>query len=233
MSIQTTVYNQSGKESGTAELPEDVFGLAWNNDLVQQVVRAMEANARTPIAHTKNRAEVSGTGKKPWKQKGTGNARHGSRRSPIWRTGGVAHGPRNERDYSQKINKKMRTKALYTVLSKKLKDKEIIFLDALSFAAPKTKEAKGIVVALAKVTGFEKLATKRKNAALIAGPSLTPATVKSFQNFGSMHIEEVRNLNPVVVLKYKYLVLAGPEAELFKTLNDRLSPSKAKSRSTK
>jgi large subunit ribosomal protein L4 len=224
--METKVYNQQGKETGSVTLPESVFNVAWNANLVHQVVTAMQANARTPVAHTKNRAEVSGTGKKPWKQKGTGNARHGSRRSPIWRTGGVAHGPRNERDYGQKINKKMRAKALYTVLSKKFKDGEILFVDTFTFATPKTKDAKATIAELAKVKGFEKLATKRVNAAIIADVAKSDAVRKSFQNFGNMSIEEVRNLNPVEVLRHKFLIIASPE-ESMKTLAGRIAPKKA------
>lgn len=224
--METKIYNQQGKETGHVTLPDDVFAVAWNKDLVHQVVTAMQANARTPVAHTKNRAEVSGTGKKPWKQKGTGNARHGSRRSPIWRTGGVAHGPRNERDYTQKINKKMRSKALYAVLSKKLQDGEILFLDALTLDTPKTKDAKHIIAELAKVKGFERLATKRTNTALIADVVKNNAVQKSFQNFGNMRIEEVRNLNPVELLRYKYLIVVTPE-ESIKQLASRVT-TKAK-----
>lgn len=210
--MEASLYNIQGKETGKIALPEAVFSATWNADLVHQVVTAMEANARNPIAHTKDRSEVSGTGKKPWKQKGTGNARHGSRRSPIWRTGGVAHGPRNERDYTQKINKKMRAKALYCVLSKKLQDGEVLFLDTLSFEAPKTAEAKKVVAALAGIGGFEKLATKRKNTALIAGTDTGDAAVLSFRNFGNMTLEEVRNLNPVSLLRHKYLILTDAQA---------------------
>ena len=161
--MEQTIYNTQGKSAGKIQLPDSVFAVAWNNDLVHQVVTAMQANARTPIAHTKDRSEVSGTGKKPWKQKGTGNARHGSRRSPIWRTGGVAHGPRNEKDYSQKILKKMRNKALAVVLSKKLADGEVLFLDALALEAPKAADGKKILEALAAVEGFDTLVSKKKN----------------------------------------------------------------------
>jgi large subunit ribosomal protein L4 len=212
--METTLYNQHGKKAGTLTLPEGVFGVAWNNDLVQQVVTAMQANARTPVAHTKNRAEVSGTGKKPWRQKGTGSARHGSRRSPIWRTGGVAHGPRNERDFSQRINKKMRAKALFAVLSKKYADGEVLFVDALTFEAPKTKDAKAALVALAGIKGYETLATKRRNAALVATVGVNDAVTKSFNNFGSIELEEVRNLNPVEVLRHKFIVIAGGDEAL-------------------
>lgn len=224
--METKVYNQQGKETGSITLPESVFNVKWNADLVHQVVTAMQANARTPIAHTKNRAEVSGTGKKPWKQKGTGSARHGSRRSPIWRTGGVAHGPRNERDYGQKINKKMRAKALYAVLTKKFQDGEVLFVNALTFAAPKTKDAKATIAELSKIQGFEKLATRRTNTALIADTTKNDAVQKSFQNFSNLMLEEVRNLNPVEVLRYKFLIIATPEESL-KQLEARLTTKKA------
>lgn len=207
--MDAKLYNANGKETGTIKLPEHVFGAKWNADLVHQVVTAMQANARTPVAHTKFRSEVSGTGKKPWKQKGTGSARHGSRRSPIWRKGGVSHGPRNERDYTQKINKKMRTKALFTVLSKKFADGQVLFLDSLSFTAPKAKDAKQTLVDLSTVQGFESLKNKRKNAACIALPTASTTTAKSFRNFGNIAVDDVRNLNPVTVLQYKYLVLVG------------------------
>ena len=94
-------------------------------------------------------------GKKPWKQKGTGRARHGSSRSPIWVGGGVTHGPRNDKNFDRKINKKARAKALYTILSKKFKEGEILFVDSLNFTASKTKEAKNILGSLASVKGFE------------------------------------------------------------------------------
>src|SRR5688572_16302299 len=118
--MEANIYNKEGKAIGKVQLPEELFGLPWNADLVHQVVVSMQSNARAPIAHTKTRAEVSGTNQKPWQQKGTGRARHGQRISPIWRGGGISHGPRNDRNFEKKINKKMRTKALFTVLSKKM-----------------------------------------------------------------------------------------------------------------
>lgn len=210
--MQAKVYNKEGKAVRDISLPEAVFAAPWNSDLVHQVVRAMEANARTPIAHTKDRSEVSGTGKKPWKQKGTGQARHGSRRSPIWRKGGVAHGPRNDRVFSQKTTKSMRAAALYSVLSRKLKDGELLFVDEIYFDTPKTKDAKTMIAGFATVAGFESLVKKRKNAAFIALGNPTASTKKSFSNFGNVEVDEARNLNPVDILKYKYLIVTDPEA---------------------
>lgn len=198
-------------------LSADVFGLPWNADLVHQVVVGMQANARQPIAHTKDRAEVRGGGKKPWAQKGTGRARHGSSRSPIWRHGGVTHGPRNERDFTQKINKKMRVKALYTILSKKWKDGEVLFVSDVSLKEPKTKDARTMLTSLGTISGFEKVATRRNNALYMILPKSDVNVKKSFQNMGNVLVGTVNTLNPVDVLAYKYLVLAAP-AEVVKVI---------------
>jgi large subunit ribosomal protein L4 len=215
--MEAKVYNKTGKESGTITLPESIFGLKWNADLVDQVVKSMQSNARVAIADSKDRAEVRGGGKKPWRQKGTGRARHGSRRSPIWVGGGVTHGPTSDQNYGRKINKKMRVKALYTVLSAKLRDGEICFIDDLSFKAPKTKDALGTVTALSKLKGLEKIAYKRGSRALFALPVADEATVKSFRNIGSTKVVNTIELNPVDILTYKYLVISAPEESL-KTL---------------
>src|SRR5574343_986959 len=138
--METQVYNQKGKAVGSVKLPESVFGLPWNADLVHQVVTAMQANARTPVAHSRTRGEVSGGGKKPWRQKGTGRARHGSSRSPIWKGGGITHGPRTERIFDREIPKKMRRKALIMVLSQKVRNKMLVVLDKIESEKGKTKE---------------------------------------------------------------------------------------------
>lgn len=209
--MEATIYNAKGTKTGTFALPKEIFEVAWNPDLVHQAIVSMRANARTNVAHTKNRAEVSGGGKKPWKQKGTGRARHGSTRSPIWRKGGITHGPRNEKEFGKALSKKMREKAFLSALSRKYKDGEIIFLDTLAFSKPQAKEAKAILSALSKVDGFAPLATKRKNAALIAIPTNDLSSKRSFRNFGNVEVEEARNLNPLDLLTHKFLVVVGPE----------------------
>jgi large subunit ribosomal protein L4 len=220
--MESKIYNLEGKETGTLTLPEAIFGLSWNGDLVHQVVTSMRTSARTNLAHTKDRSEVRGGGKKPWAQKGTGRSRHGSSRSPIWRGGGITHGPRNEKNFDRKVNKKMKMKALNTILSQKLRDGEIIFIDSFdSFKEPKTAVAKKAIDAIAKGSGMKTLATKRKNAAYIAISDTNSAARKSFANFSNMYFDEVRNINPVDILNYKYIIFAGAEASL-ETLSARL-----------
>ena len=137
--METKIFNQKGKEAGTIALPEAIFGLPWNADLVYQVVNSLRSSARDPIAHTKTRGEVRGGGRKPWQQKGLGKARHGSIRSPIWVGGGVTHGPRKDKNYDRKVNKQAKLKALNVILSKKFRDNEILFLQGLTLDNPKDK----------------------------------------------------------------------------------------------
>jgi large subunit ribosomal protein L4 len=215
--MDAPIYNQSGKAAGKIKLPEGIFGVAWNADLVHEIVRLMNSNSRSAVANTKTRGEVRGGGKKPWQQKGTGRARHGSTRSPIWVGGGVAHGPRADKNFDRKINRKAKAKALVTILSRKWKDGEIMFLDAVKLAGPKAKDAKTILASLAGVKGFEKLATKKQNAAMITVVKKTPAITKSFRNFGNVSVEEFRTINPVSLLNHSYIIIADPEESL-KTL---------------
>ena len=209
--MEAIIYNTKGKETGKLALNENVWGLSWNADLVHQVVESMRSNARMSTAQAKDRSDVSGGGKKPWAQKGTGRARHGSSRSPIWRHGGVTHGPMNDKDYSKKINKKVRAKALYTVLSEKFRSGEVLFVDAIDMKTPKTSEAKAILASLSTVKGFEKMITKRKNAAYFATGVKSEAASKSFANFGSVEFDAVENMNPIDLLNHKYVVIVSPE----------------------
>jgi large subunit ribosomal protein L4 len=219
--MNAKVFNQDGKEIKTVELPKEIFELPWNADLVHQVVYSMMTDARDPIAHTKNRGDVRGGGRKPWRQKGTGRARHGSRRSPIWVGGGVAHGPRNEKDYSRKINRKMKNKALAVILSEKARKGNLILIDSMEIKEPKTKMAKEIILSLSKNADCKDLATKRKNSAVIAISARNQNISKSFSNMGNFLLDEVKNINPVDIMNYKYVIIAKPE-ESFKVLSDRL-----------
>src|SRR3989338_3861116 len=148
--MKTAVYNLEGKKVGDLELSESVFGLKWNQDLVHRVLESMRSRRRKGTAHAKGRGEVSGGGKKPWRQKGTGRARHGSIRSPIWVGGGVSHGPLKDKVFSKKLNKKAKRKALLTVLSQKMADGEIMVADEVILNEPKTKKAQEAMKNLGK-----------------------------------------------------------------------------------
>ena len=138
--MEAPVYSLKNEEVGKIEVPEEIAGAKWRPLLVRQVLLAQMANARHPWAHAKDRSEVRGGGRKPWRQKGTGRARHGSIRSPIWRGGGKAHGPTKERDYSQKVNKKMNKAAILSILGKKMKESGVKFFDTFALKGHKTKE---------------------------------------------------------------------------------------------
>ncbi|OGI91463.1 50S ribosomal protein L4 [Candidatus Nomurabacteria bacterium RIFCSPLOWO2_01_FULL_46_18] len=210
--MEAKIYNQKGKVAGTVELPERVFAAKWRVDLVHQVVEGMRSNKRAGTADAKDRGEIRGGGRKPWKQKGTGRARHGSTRSPIWVGGGVTHGPLKEKNYKRKVSKKMRAQALFSVLSKKLKEGEIVFIDSLSLPAIKTKAAVEVINNLSSLFPRGKVLT--------ALYERNEKTEKSFRNLPKVEVSFVKNLNPVQVLNHKYLLIEHPE-ESIQFLNQR------------
>lgn len=205
------VYNQKGEKKGNVTLPHGVFDVRWNPDLVHQVAFSMSANQRVPSAHAKDRSEVSGGGRKPWRQKGTGRARHGSRRSPLWVGGGATFGPRNERITNKKINKKMKAQALVSALSAKARDGEVLFLDTLSFDEGKTRSARAALEGISAIPGFEKILAKRKNSAIIFLSEKKPMLARGFANFGNIELEEVRNMNLLDILNFKHVVIVDPD----------------------
>lgn len=146
--MKTEILNLKNEKVGDIDLPEGVFGIEWKPTLVKQVILAQLANKRRPWAHAKDRSEVRGGGKKPWRQKGTGRARHGSTRSPLWIGGGKAHGPNKERDYSQDVPKKMKRTALFSLLSKKVNDSDLKVIDSLTLDSHKTKDMAAAVKAM-------------------------------------------------------------------------------------
>lgn len=173
------IYDQKGAVKGEMELPK-FLQVEWNPLLVKQVVDSIVANSRQVIANTKGRGEVSGGGRKPWKQKGTGRARQGSIRSPIWKGGGVTFGPKKETDFSKKINKKMMKKALIVVLAKKAQDGELKLVDSFEMASSKTKAANGMI----------KNITAGKSALLLIDKANKNA------NLATRNLKNVRNLMP-------------------------------------
>lgn len=209
--MKTDIYNNTGKVSGSIDLPENVFGLEWNADLVHQVAVGMQSNARANTAHTKDRSEVRGGGRKPWRQKGTGQARHGSKRSPIWRGGGITFGPRADRNYDKKINKKMRAKALLVALSQKLRDGQILFVDGLQANATKTADMQKTFTAFEKVEGFETLNTKKHNNVFVAAKDPSDEFKRSVSNLYHVSLCDVMNLNVLDVLNHRYLVITNPQ----------------------
>lgn len=145
--MKAKVYQQDGTVKGEVELPEAVFGVEINEPLLHQVIVQLQANQRQGTSKTKTRAEVSGGGRKPWKQKGTGRARAGSNTSPIWVRGGKAHGP-SPRDYYTTIPKKMRILALASALSSRAQSENILVVDSIRCEQPKTKIIASLMSAL-------------------------------------------------------------------------------------
>jgi large subunit ribosomal protein L4 len=212
--MKVEVYNHKGKKSKDLDLPENIFGLNWNADLVHQVFESMRSNARANTAHTKDRSEVRGGGRKPWRQKGTGQARHGSKRSPIWVGGGITFGPRSERNYDKKINKKMRSKALFVALSQKLRDGQILFVDGFDKVSGKTKDMKEILKSFESVKGFETINTKKHNNIFMTSPEVNEELKNGLKNFSHVTLHDIRNLNVIDVMNFRYLVISNPEASV-------------------
>jgi len=216
------VYNLDGQVAKEIELNSKIFDIDLNVGLVQQVVQAQMANARQVLAHTKTKGEVRGGGKKPWKQKGTGRARHGSIRSPLWVGGGVTFGPRKDRNFTKQINKKMKRKALFMCLTDKVRSDSAILVDKFELEAIKTK---GLIDTLNKLpvleerikktkikkkdqeTKIEEKKVKEIAKTLIVSPKTEKNTLLSSRNLKNIDMIDANSLNVVDVLKYKYLII--------------------------
>lgn len=194
--IKLKVYNQLGKPDGEESLPAAIFNQKIKPTLVQQAVVTQMANQRLPLAHVKTKAEVRGGGRKPWQQKGTGRARAGSIRSPLWRGGGKIFGPRKERNFSLKMNKKARRKALLMCLSDKAQNKKIVLLDSLELAKAKTKE---LLKILAKLPV--------KKTMLLILPVVNQNIVRAAHNLPYVKVTYAHGLNLIDILDHEYLVL--------------------------
>lgn len=196
--IKVKVYNWQGEATGSEKLDAKFFGVKINPIVVQQVVIAQRANSRETLAHTKGRSEVRGGGRKPWKQKGTGRARHGSIRSPLWVGGGITFGPTTDRNFTQKINKKTKAAALKMVMTDKLANEKLIVVEAYDMADAKTKTLQ---------SALKKLPINGKTVLLVT------ATAKDNVNLAAKNLKKVEtiyfgSINVVDLLKYQYLVVS-------------------------
>ena len=208
LSLEAKVYSQDGEEAGKIVLPKEIFGVKINSDLIAQSLRAQAANSRDSIAHAKDRSEVRGGGKKPWKQKGTGRARHASIRSPLWAGGGVTFGPRKERNFSVKINRKMKRQALLMALSGKIRDGELVILENLELAQPKTKEMAAIISKVA--AGAAKELNK---GTMIILSKKDERVIRAAKNLPKISTMGVASLNIMDLLSTKYLVMPKDAVE--------------------
>ncbi len=204
--MKAIIYNQEGKEIGTTLLPKEIFDVKINPDLVHQVVVSQMANRRKVIAHTKTRAEVSGGGRKPWRQKGTGRARAGSIRSPLWKGGGVIFGPRKERVFKKEIPKKMKRLALFIALSGKVKNNLLILLDKLKIEKAKTK----------LITEILKKLPCKNESSLIILPELNKNLILAARNIPDVETIQAKDLNALDLLSFKYLVMPKEAIKVIK-----------------
>lgn len=209
--MKVNVYTTEGKIAKSLEVPENIFGAAWNADLVSQVLYSQASNRRAGTAHTKNRAEVRGSHKKPWNQKGSGRARHGSAQSPLWKGGGVTFGPRNDKNYKKTIPKGMKVAALYSILSSKVAQGRVIFVDSLAEDTGKTKAADVLMRNLATIEGFKTLCWKKPNNVYATTKKGDEITKRSFRNLPYMTLHNMEDLNPLDLANTRYLVIANPE----------------------
>ena len=201
--MKVDVSSAKGTKAGTADLPDELFGIVPNAAVMHQVVNAQLAHKRAGTHATKTRAEVAGGGAKPWRQKGTGRARHGSSRSPIWVGGGIAHGPK-PRDYTQRTPKKMVRLALLSALSDRAADARVKVVDDWGIAEPKTKQAIGLLDALGLRTAGE-----RPPRVLLVLDRTEHSVWKSFRNLGDrIQIVLPDELNAHDVLRNDWLVFS-------------------------
>lgn len=204
--IELNVIDENGNDTGkTVELPQEIFGIEPNTSVVHQAVVAHLANKRQGNASTKTRAEVSGGGKKPWRQKGTGRARVGTIRSPLWKGGGVTFGPR-KRDYTKKLNKKMRTLAIRSVLSDKAKDGDITCIDKLEFEYPKTSRLNTMKINI----GCEGVKT------LIIVDKHMPELVLSARNLERFEVSIADKINTYDIINAEKLLITSESLSIIK-----------------
>lgn len=205
------LYNKEGEKTGQVELTEAIFAVAPNQEVVHQVFNALTANSREPWAHTKDKGDVRGGGIKPWKQKGTGRARHGSNRSPLWVGGGITHGPLNVRNYKQKLNKKVKELAVKMCLTDKLVDNRLVVLENY------TEDGKTKTWAILR----KKLPGAGRNTLLLTADKVSEKLSLAVRNLAKLKIARAQDVSVVDLLNHPYVILdkialAGLEKRLNK-----------------
>ena len=199
--MKVKVYNEKKEAVREVELSDKIFSVAPNYDLLHQVIRVLQTSSRKPLAHAKDRGEVSGGGRKPWRQKGTGRARHGSIRSPLWSKGGVSHGPTKERNYSLKLNKKMKEKALKMILSLKAEQ------GLLQVLAKEVKQDFSKTKTVANVFAVFLRRGKKISRGLFVNDFSDKNKTLGFRNLKYLRWLPVKNLNVLDLVNFRYLIL--------------------------
>lgn len=197
--MDTKLYNQTGEVIGNVALEPKVFGVKPNRGLIEQAVVTQLANARVAISHTKTKGEVRGGGKKPWKQKGTGRARHGSIRGPQWKGGGIVHGPRSNRNYAMKMNVQSKRKALLMTLSDKAAADRIVIVDKIALEKAKTKSFAAVMNKLPK-----------QKTSLVILPATDQTLIRAGRNIPGVTFIRADSLNVLDVVKNQQLVVLQP-----------------------
>jgi len=226
MSIKLKVYNEQAESKKEIEVSEDIFAVKLNSVLLNEAVVAQRANERQVLADTKDRSEVRGGGKKPWQQKGTGRARAGSSRSPIWIGGGVTFGPTSDRNFSKKINKKAKRKAMFMVLSDRLADNKLVVLEKLELAEIKTKIFDGILKSLeTKVFKLKteekkkgKITLAQKRSILFISDATDDKATRAGRNLVGVKMINLENINIIDLLKYRSLILTEEAIKKFEKI---------------
>ncbi|MBQ9632485.1 MAG: 50S ribosomal protein L4 [Lachnospiraceae bacterium] len=202
---QVAVYDMKGNAAGTVELSDDIFGVEVKEHLIHRVVVAQLANARQGTQKARTRSEVSGGGRKPWRQKGTGHARQGSTRAPQWKGGGVVFAP-VPRDYSQKINKKEKRAALKSALSSRVQEEKLVVLDELKFDEVKTKRFAEMLAALKLQKALFVIADNDRNVVLSA------------RNIPQIKTAQTNEINVYDIMKYQTVVLTRDSLRMIEEL---------------
>jgi len=215
--MKLPLYTIEGIQKGTVEVPDSLFGVKAHSDLVWQAATTAMANLRRPYAHAKDRSEVSGGGRKPWKQKGTGRARHGSSRSPLWVGGGVTFGPRKERVFAKNINKKMAQRALLAALSSKAENGDIYVAETLEVNNKKTKEAAKFLQTILHNTKND----KKGKRSIIWGSKQDGEFARAFRNIEGATVSRIERINILDALNHRYAIFSEHALKEFVTVHTK------------